>query len=58
MCPLVVEMPLPASRMRGPTILPAAIASRSARVTPWVSPRLRTVVKPAASVLRALTAAS
>ena len=49
-------MPVPASRMRGPGTLPAAMASRSASVTPSLSPRLRTVVKPASSVLRALTA--
>ena len=50
-------MPVPASRMRGPATLPAAMASRSASVTPRSSPRLRTVVKPASSVLRALASA-
>ena len=49
---------LPASRMRGPGILPAATASRRASVTPSPSPRLRTVVNPAVRVLRAFTAAS
>jgi hypothetical protein len=56
-CPAVAEMPVPASMMRGPATVPAAIASRRASVTPRSSPRLRTVVKPASSVLRALASA-
>ena len=56
--PEVVEMALPASMMRGPAISCRAVASRSARVTPPLSPRFRTVVKPAIRVSRALPAAS
>ena len=41
-------------RCAAPTTSPRAAASRMARVAPLPSPRLRTVVKPASSVLRAL----
>jgi len=57
MWPEVVEIDLPASTIRGPTAQPRAIASRSASVLP-LSPRLRTVVKPAASVFRAFHSVS
>ncbi len=57
MWPEVVEMLFPASMMRGPGRRWAAVSSRRARVTPPVSPRFRTVVKPAISVLRAFMAA-
>ena len=56
--PAVVERLVPASMMRGPIAQPRAIASRRPSVTPSLEPRLRTVVKPASSVLRALKAAS
>ncbi|MDT4875295.1 hypothetical protein FQZ97_1106500 [compost metagenome] len=57
MWPEVVEMLEAASRMRGPGRRWAAVSLRRARVTPPLSPRLRTVVKPAISVLRAFMAA-
>src|SRR5688572_11648889 len=47
-------MERPASTIRGAATSPRAAASRMARVAPLPSPRLRTVVNPASSVLRAL----
>src|SRR5688500_868576 len=58
MWPVVDEMDVPASTMRGPTAHPRAIASRRPKVTPSSEPRLRTVVKPACRVLPAFQAAS
>jgi hypothetical protein len=58
MWPVVAEMLAPASTIRGPTPQPRLIASRRPIVTPSAEPRLRTVVKPASSVLRAFQAAS
>ena len=58
MWPVVVEIEVPASTIRGPIAQPRAMASRRPSVMPSSEPRLRTVVKPASSVLRAFQAAS
>ena len=56
-CPPVMQITLPAARMRGPGMRPAAIASRTSIATLPVQPTSRTDVTPACSVLRAFSTA-